>query len=59
LPEAERVRFMLARRLGWIGRLRQLDDPRIRASMDEVVSRIRADGLEPEAVLADLRAGTL
>jgi hypothetical protein len=59
LPEAKRVRFMLARRLGWIGRPQQLDDARFGASIDEVVSRLRADGLEPEAVLADLRTATL
>ena len=59
LPEADRVRFMLARRLGWIGRLRQLDEPGVRAEVDRVLGTLAERGLDPEAVLAELRAATL
>jgi hypothetical protein len=59
LPEVDQLRFMLARRLGWIGRLGQLHEPQVRAEVDRVVRQLEAQGVDPAAVLAELRASTL
>jgi hypothetical protein len=59
LPDEDRVRFMLARRLGWIARLRQLDEPMVRAEVDRLLGTLAGRGLDAEAVLAELRAATL
>jgi hypothetical protein len=59
LPDADRLRFMLARRLGWVGRLKQLDEPGVRAEIDRVVRTLEERGIDPEEMLAELRAGTL
>jgi hypothetical protein len=57
LPAPERLRFTLTRRLGWIGRVEQLEE--VSEGLDRVLEGLAARGLDPEAVLAGLRAGAL
>jgi hypothetical protein len=59
LSARDQLRFMLARRLGWIGRLEHLDEPGVTDQAERVMQRLQADGLDPEAVLAQLRASTI
>ena len=59
LPAPAQLRFVLARRLGWISHLAQLDEPGVCEAVDQVILDIQARGIDPEAVFAELRAGTL
>jgi len=55
LPEASRNRFILARRMGWTGHMRDLHQPALRCEVDRVIDRLEAKGLELEAVFTELR----
>jgi hypothetical protein len=55
LPEAARTRFVLARRMGWAGRVDDLEQPALSRQVDRVLERLEAEGMEPEAVFAELR----
>lgn len=59
LPEVDQLRFTLARRLGWIGRLGQRHEPHVQAEVERVLRTLAERGVDPEAVLAELRASTL
>jgi len=55
LPEAPRNRFILARRLGWAGRMSGVDQPALKREIDRVLGRLEAEGLELESVFTELR----
>jgi hypothetical protein len=59
LEARDQLRFMLARRLGWIGRLEHIDEPDVTDQAERVMARLQAEGLDPEAVLAELRASVI
>ena len=47
LPKEERDRFRLGRRAGLYRSLNDLSDPEIRIQVDEILTRIEAEGREP------------
>jgi hypothetical protein len=56
LPPAIQIKFMLARRMGWMGRLSDADQVALDPSLERVVQELQEQGLTPEQVLAELRA---
>jgi len=59
MPEDEQRRFVLARRLGWIRELDQLEDRRVQAALDEIAARMDTEGVPVERVLEALRSGSV
>jgi len=55
LPQERQLRFILARRMGWRGRVKDLDRPAIRAEIDRVFSQLDAEGMSPEALFTEMR----
>ncbi|MBN2492271.1 MAG: radical SAM protein [Planctomycetes bacterium] len=55
LPADDRRRFILARRLGMRLRSGQLDDPALRGELDRVLARLEAEGMDAEALFAEMR----
>lgn len=59
LPEDEQNAFVLARRLGWMGRLADRAEALAIPEVRQHLARIEAEGEEPEAVFARLRGRVL
>lgn len=55
LPDEEQRAFVLARRLGWFGRLADRADALRIPQVRDLLRRIEADGEDPEALFATLR----
>jgi hypothetical protein len=56
LPPAIQIKFMLARRMGWMGRLADADQVSLDPGLERVVQELQKQGLTPEQALAELRA---
>ncbi|RME19649.1 MAG: radical SAM protein [Deltaproteobacteria bacterium] len=55
LPERLRGKFILARRLGWMGSLRQLDQVALDPEIERVWTELEKRGTDPEQFFADMR----
>ena len=55
MPEAERWRFVIARRMGWMGRLSDFERPDVRAALIERLDLPEGDDLDLEELSAELR----
>jgi len=59
MPDEDRLRFVLGRRLGWILRLDHLEAPGVRHDLNAVLAELRRQGLDPLDIASDLRRRTL
>jgi radical SAM superfamily enzyme YgiQ (UPF0313 family) len=55
LPEREQHRFILARRLGWIGELSQRNEPQINQELDRIFEEVEGRGGDFESFYEELR----
>lgn len=55
MPAAERWRFVLARRMGWVGRLADFERPDVRQALMERLDLPEGDDLDLEELSAELR----
>ncbi len=55
MPDAERWRFVLARRMGWMGRLADFERPDVRDALMERLALPEGDDLDLEQLSAELR----
>ncbi|MBW2701408.1 MAG: radical SAM protein [Deltaproteobacteria bacterium] len=56
LPEDQRWRFVLARRMGWMGRLKDFEAGRLPVDLGRLWAQLEEQGLSPEEAAAQLRA---
>jgi histone acetyltransferase (RNA polymerase elongator complex component) len=55
LDDQLKLKFVLARRMGWMGTLRHLDTPALDKEIDRIVKELKAKGVDPEEVFRELR----
>ena len=55
LPDEKRVKFILARRMGWRGRVKDLDRRGLPEEIENILSRLEAEGMDPEAFFSEMR----
>jgi radical SAM superfamily enzyme len=55
LPEELKLKFILARRMGWMGTLKQIDAPALDREIDRIVEELENKGVDPEEVFRELR----
>ncbi len=55
LPADDKVKFILARRIGWSGRLADLKKPAFRKEIDRMLEQIADEGMDPEQFFAEMR----
>ena len=55
MPRHQQLRFVLARRAGWLTELAEIDDAGVSAAVDRALAELQARGTAPETVIARLR----
>ena len=55
LDDQLKLKFILARRMGWMGTLKHLDTPALDKEIDRIVKELKARGVDPEEVFRELR----
>ncbi len=55
LPENLKLKFILARRMGWMGTLKHIDTPALDREIDRVIRELENRGVDPEEVFRELR----
>jgi coproporphyrinogen III oxidase-like Fe-S oxidoreductase len=55
LPESLKLKFILARRMGWMGTLKHIDAPALDKQIDRIVKELEDKGVDPEDVFRELR----
>jgi len=55
LPEDDKIKFILARRLGWMGRLGEVNEPLLNREIERVMSEIEDQGMDVEDFFAEMR----
>jgi hypothetical protein len=55
LDDQLKLKFILARRMGWMGTLKHLDTPALDKEVDRIVKELKAKGVDPEEVFRELR----
>jgi radical SAM superfamily enzyme YgiQ (UPF0313 family) len=55
LDEQLKLKFILARRMGWMGTLKHLDVPALDKEIDRIVRELESKGVDPEEVFRELR----
>jgi hypothetical protein len=55
LDEQLKLKFILARRMGWMGTLKHLDIPALDKEIDRIVRELESKGVDPEEVFRELR----
>ncbi len=55
LPERMRLKFIMARRLGWMVQLADVDQVAIHPQVEEFMARLNAEGVEPEEFFSQMR----
>lgn len=51
-----KTKFILARRMGWMGRLADVDEVALSPEVDRVLNQIKDEGLDPDQVVDELRS---
>jgi len=55
LDDQLKLKFILARRMGWMGTLKHLDVPALDKEIDRIVKELQSKGVDPEEVFRELR----
>ncbi|MBW1808114.1 MAG: radical SAM protein [Deltaproteobacteria bacterium] len=55
LSKDEQLKFILARRLGWMGRIEDLDKPAFQKEIKRVFSDLEQQGIDPEEFFSEMR----
>jgi radical SAM superfamily enzyme len=55
LPKDEQLKFVMARRLGWMGRIEDLDKPVFQKEIKRVFSELEQQGVDPEEFFSEMR----
>lgn len=55
LDDQLKLKFILARRMGWMGTLKHLDVPALDREIDRIVKELESKGVDPEEVFRELR----
>ena len=55
LDDQLKLKFILARRMGWMGTLKHLDTPALDKEIDRIVRELESKGVDPEEVFRELR----
>jgi hypothetical protein len=55
LPAKQRLKFIMARRMGWMGRVSDLDQPALTREIDRVLTQLEEEGVAPEDFFAEMR----
>jgi len=55
LDDQLKLKFILARRMGWMGTLKHLDVPALDREIDRIIKELESKGVDPEEVFRELR----